>query len=101
MRRRPPRSTRTDTLLPRTTLFRSLRRVQQRFQQRPADAAAAPVVRDVDAVFAGMGISGPVAELRRIAIADHLRAVARHQEGPAPAGHAPEDRKSTRLNSSH
>src|SRR3546814_8195635 len=28
MRRRPPRSTRTDTLLPYTTLFRSLRRAR-------------------------------------------------------------------------
>src|SRR3546814_20618373 len=30
MRRRPPRSTRTDTLFPYTTLFRSLRRIGER-----------------------------------------------------------------------
>src|SRR3546814_6810168 len=41
MIRRPPRSTRTDTLFPYTTLFRSVRRV---------DARAAQVIR-VDALW--------------------------------------------------
>src|SRR3546814_11808776 len=41
MRRRPPRSTRTDTLFPYTTLFRSLRAVHRdlhRARDRAADA---------------------------------------------------------------
>src|SRR3546814_7446783 len=38
MKRRPPRSTRTDTLLPSTTLFRSERRRELQFHpQRQAD----------------------------------------------------------------
>src|SRR3546814_17605809 len=41
MKRRPPRSTRTDTLLPCTTLFRSLRR-----RRRRCRAAFPPVLRD-------------------------------------------------------
>src|SRR3546814_1391643 len=41
MRRRPPRSTRTDTLFPYTTLFRSLRALVPRF---PAEAFALMVV---------------------------------------------------------
>src|SRR3546814_8801821 len=38
MRRRPPRSTRTDTLFPYTTLFRSQRRIAQRERAALADA---------------------------------------------------------------
>src|SRR3546814_5889326 len=40
MLRRPPRSTRTDTLFPYTTLFRSLR--AQAHRQRPRTATASP-----------------------------------------------------------
>src|SRR3546814_6377628 len=97
MIRRPPRSTRTDTLLPYTTLFRS--RVEpalfQRLLQRlglhhvgvhrgavadRADALGDPLGIDVDAQLdAGLG-SAAVAE------GDHFAEL---------------DRKSTRLNSSH
>src|SRR3546814_3409336 len=46
MIRRPPRSTRTDTLFPYTTLFRSLERVRQRFiRARRLGHAARMVVR--------------------------------------------------------
>src|SRR3546814_13194307 len=58
MIRRPPRSTRTDTLFPYTTLFRSLpgqrrrqrqglHRVQVRLRPRAGPAQAAPVSRDL------------------------------------------------------
>src|SRR3546814_2107341 len=40
MRRRPPRSTRTDTLFPYTTLFRSVRRPQRVDPGEPAAAGA-------------------------------------------------------------
>src|SRR3546814_24369 len=45
MIRRPPRSTRTDTLFPYTTLFRSFRTVRRgdRFESRMAIAAAAMI----------------------------------------------------------
>src|SRR3546814_5919127 len=38
MRRRPPRSTRTDTLFPYTTLFRSIRQSHRRRSERLARA---------------------------------------------------------------
>src|SRR3546814_15326759 len=41
MIRRPPRSTRTDTLFPYTTLFRSILRVGQGTDLRPCDPAPA------------------------------------------------------------
>src|SRR3546814_8228968 len=46
MIRRPPRSTRTDTLFPYTTLFRSLRRAKRtaRAAHRPAEAHQAVAV---------------------------------------------------------
>src|SRR3546814_9593421 len=105
MIRRPPRSTRTDTLFPYTTLFRALHEaaldlaeVERRVQR------VAAVVQNADAldpVFAGEGVD------------DDLRgsgAVGIVVERPALAGLAVTmalrrlvkagDRKSTRLNSS-
>src|SRR3546814_12416850 len=76
--RRPPRSTRTDTLFPYTTLFRSpsharrLRRPRHRFHRRARGLARG--------------------ELRAVAVPVGVRAV---------AGARAQDRKSTRLNSSH
>src|SRR3546814_15762909 len=71
MIRRPPRSTRTDTLCPYTTLFRSGRRLHA---SGPRGARAAPP---------GRAPQGPLPEAGG---------------DPHLAG---EDRKSTRLNSSH
>src|SRR3546814_9738896 len=45
MIRRPPRSTRTDTLFPYTTLFRSDRRDRRRHPHSPDGAAAAGAAR--------------------------------------------------------
>src|SRR3546814_20700151 len=72
MIRRPPRSTRTDTLFPYTTLFRAPRAGRGRAVLRPAQGD-------------GAGSSG---EARRAA-----RCLAERHNLP--------DRKSTRLNSSH
>src|SRR3546814_1516488 len=73
MTRRPPRSTRTDTLFPYTTHFR-------------AGAAAA-------AVEAGHHLRpvGPVAARRRPGAADHLIAVGGEDHRPAVVGTAQDD----------
>src|SRR3546814_20572482 len=78
MIRRPPRSTRTDTLFPYTTLFRSAQ-VDQR---------------------------GFVAKMQRALAIRQLHGLLQRQQQMGKAGlagtvGAEEDRKSTRLNSSH
>src|SRR3546814_18267604 len=75
MIRRPPRSTRTDTLFPYTTLFRS------------EGAFTAPVLREA---ARAARVEMPVVE-----------AVCALLEDAAPLAQVMEDRKSTRLNSSH
>src|SRR3546814_11869332 len=107
MIRRPPRSTRTDTLFPYTTLFRSVK--------VPPVATADPSVSSI--TVKGMSASkaslfGETADpkaRRRYAAAlrglDHRMAV--HLPADEPAGPSDRpvqdvlDRKSTRLNSSH
>src|SRR3546814_19053991 len=97
MIRRPPRSTRTDTLFPYTTLFRSVIMVDFDIDQA-----------DVPAFLAAM------ARRRRIRIRDGARqwALLRDLGNPqiwTETYHVPtwveylrhQDRKSTRLNSSH
>src|SRR3546814_4945697 len=105
MIRRPPRSTRTDTLFPYTTLFRSgfgngrggMRRAECRCDGAPAPRAAevqAVEMRDLAVAAVGDGRGGE--EGRGL-----LRGGA-GEEGVPPAGEIEiADRKSTRLNSSH
>src|SRR3546814_16480847 len=77
MVRRPPRSTRTDTLFPHTTLFRSMR---LGVATTPDEAAAkAAFLLDQGADFIKTIATGAVLAI----------------------GTEPGDRKSTRLNSSH
>src|SRR3546814_6723197 len=74
MRRRPPRSTRTDTLFPSTTLFRSLRyfgievvldHPERRFGQ-PRLAAELGAPRGADDACAGTGrLDGSIHDLTR------------------------------------
>src|SRR3546814_1070793 len=108
MIRRPPRSTRTDTLFPYTTLFRSFfALVRERlapggvylmnvidFADR-LDALAA-IVHTLRQVF-------PVVEVwaERSAPAPDARLVFIVLAGETPSAFAQIDRKSTRLNSSH
>src|SRR3546814_7562439 len=112
MIRRPPRSTRTDTLFPYTTLFRSPRagtRIAE-LERRARDRAAAQIASEhVE--------RRPPLERRNAAVAPadaegDLVAVDDAQEtgaiGPQPPPqrlgadrHDRSDRKSTRLNSSH
>src|SRR3546814_13781538 len=77
MIRRPPRSTRTDTLFPYTTLFRSLRAVQQVRPDRADREIAADPLFDEDFEVGAIGgaklladhavIGGPLLALRRAA----------------------------------
>src|SRR3546814_9302069 len=58
MIRRPPRSTRTDTLFPYTTLFRSLRRAVRRLADQLHQILVAADDRDVPAfAHRGLGIA--------------------------------------------
>src|SRR3546814_7543837 len=104
MIRRPPRSTRTDTLFPYTTLFRSRHRPQPMLPpmlRRPAiHAFSYPCVLSSrkDSVCRIVGLhSGKWPPALQVG-STHLAF------GPAPllkARGGTEDRKSTRLNSSH
>src|SRR3546814_7817980 len=105
MIRRPPRSTRTDTLFPYTTLFRSPivvlpfppKTAPSCAREKPHESLGAfSGHRDAHREFGGMRIElgTPSAHRRRL--------------GRVVAGRAPQrlldlllDRKSTRLNSSH
>src|SRR3546814_11515690 len=101
MLRRPPRSTRTDTLCPYTTLFRSprlLEDIEQPFLQIGGEAAGRGtrpfLVAQPD------GVEG--AEIDQIAAGrdDEQETDAQHLIGEGRDDQAG-DRKSTRLNSSH
>src|SRR3546814_16449059 len=88
MIRRPPRSTRTDTLFPYTTLFRSRRALEERVTDRLPQRAKAPA-------------DGWMAYLERPRGAAEGAGSHDGKKYPdvAPLHH--KDRKSTRLNSSH
>src|SRR3546814_17245249 len=102
MIRRPPRSTRTDTLFPYTTLFRSL--VSQAPVERPELAEAAPVMRHnvrarrcypmLDQI--GNGLLDDGLKRSAFALGDPPCFIQTRRVQPRR-----EDRKSTRLNSSH
>src|SRR3546814_4567648 len=114
MIRRPPRSKRTDTLFPYTTLFRSHapgserrgcrivadRRVEQKLMGRAADQGGRGIAQRTAGRYEGeaslaVGLPGEVVgDLDQV-----LVALARFHQGSAQA--ALQDRKSTRLNSSH
>src|SRR3546814_15744126 len=111
--RRTPRSTRTDTLVPYTTLFRSVMAITGDAQQHgphrqvgdvrhvvrrcsQSDLEGAPALGQEDAV-AVIGVpAGYILDDQRALALDIQRQVA--DIGAADAGG---DRKSTRLNSSH
>src|SRR3546814_14579502 len=104
MIRRPPRSTRTDTLFPYTTLFRSVASIRmgvEDFRQQDHD-------RDISAVrnfYAGVLLLVKEALIRAAPEADPQHVIGAKLK-PVPDGQggiemAQVDRKSTRLNSSH
>src|SRR3546814_4165650 len=112
MRRRPPRSTRTDTLLPYTTLFRSGRdkrltgTIKAEIGQAEGWKAASGRPFDADDRKGGCGRS----ESNRHSFRNRILSPARLPVSPRPhviavrqlaKSAATVDRKRTRLNSSH
>src|SRR3546814_19675319 len=88
MIRRPPRSTRTDTLFPYTTLFRSL-----------ADEDRNPWLAEEHETLRSLTKNNPEGSESFIATADDMEAAL---NGDVDVGDRFSiDRKSTRLNSSH
>src|SRR3546814_12151379 len=111
MTRRPPRSTRTDTLFPYTTLFRSLElrgplpAVRLAPHQLPHSAVgcldAGPVVDTaVHVQWQGRNLARDQANASEYG-PDPQRRFGRHYFAAAARFSAKRDRKSTRLNSSH
>src|SRR3546814_11528085 len=97
MIRRPPRSTRTDTLFPYTTLFRSRCLDGGRAALAGADADGLLDRADEDlAVADAPGMGGLLDGLHRA-----LDQVVLQDDLDLHLGQEIEDRKSTRLNSSH
>src|SRR3546814_14169849 len=97
MIRRPPRSTRTDTLFPYTTLFRSTAEQLRNRQRRQVE-----VPFPADEGFAL--VDAALRELPRVVDVESARDSLRVRAGidrPDPYGAHGRDRKSTRLNSSH
>src|SRR3546814_11677562 len=99
MIRQPPRSNRTDTLLPYTTLFRSLEDVLQGDHAHEAAILVdhrremlAALAEGLELVEQRAGIRDEPGIVRDL---DDLQVVG------CRAAMRPEDRKSTRLNSSH
>src|SRR3546814_11658685 len=114
MLRRPPRSTRTDTLFPYTTLFRSLRRQLLvdtildglERQLAPLDAVVEPGNVEAEprldrqrADLADLEIEEEGLEFRHRRAAGDLAEIAALL--PRTAVREIQDRKSTRLNTSH
>src|SRR3546814_10930402 len=102
MIRRPPRSTRTDTLCPYTTLFRSCCAVagradddhrvgEARGDEIGAEICLALLKADKQVEAARRGCGSDAAQQREVEGVDRAAVLAG----------AAEDRKSTRLNSSH
>src|SRR3546814_11693430 len=100
MLRRPPRSTRPDTLFPYTTLFRSIRAT---YRPGTLPDSALPTILLSGLVTALAGGYATFASFRyRQALVVRARSERRRAELMTSRFHAAvEDRKSTRLNSSH
>src|SRR3546814_4076429 len=100
MRRRPPRSTRTDTLFPYTTLFRSIpveaRHVFGRALGITENGDRTAIWMQIDA--ARVRIHAPETMFSKFQILDHACAAHEKQFDRTRCN---QDRKSTRLNSSH
>src|SRR3546814_19163834 len=100
MRRRTPRSTRTDTLFPYTTLFRSLDQKQKRLAQegKTEDARQRALQRELDWVRQSPRARQAKSKARLKAYEEMLQ---QEQDRQVDQVSITIDRKSTRLNSSH
>src|SRR3546814_12961817 len=100
MIRRPPRSTRTDTLFPYTTLFRSANAQQDVDRYQGLIAGRAISKQEYDAAVARLrSAQADVAQAR--AQLQGARLSLGYMTVTAPISGRAGDRKSTRLNSSH
>src|SRR3546814_14045493 len=97
MIRRPPRSTRTDTLLPYTTLFRSL--VREQVAQQGAAVAEQAERAHVGAVVVDVGLAVTQVLVERHAVGEIVAELVADRGDFLVV--VVLDRKSTRLNSSH
>src|SRR3546814_12180704 len=99
MIRRPPRSTRTDTLFPYTTLFRSSHRKQEAVMPRGDKSAYTEKQKrkaeHIEEGYRERGVGEEEAERRAWATVNKM------DHGGKKNGSGRGDRKSTRLNSSH
>src|SRR3546814_7045958 len=100
MIRRPPRSTRTDTLCPYTTLFRSPCGVEVDREGQPAAVVVKFALEQV-AHRAGFGLGEGTPVAIEVLAVDVAAPVALHHAVGIEQRQDDEDRKSTRLNSSH
>src|SRR3546814_9054154 len=106
MIRRPPRSTRTDTLFPYTTLFRSRHPEAEIVEERKTDVARADLERDDIIHQPGDERHRDEEDHDHAMRGEDLVIMVRGQIALGPAERhrllqAHQDRKSTRLNSSH
>src|SRR3546814_13174598 len=97
MIRRPPRSTRTDTLFPYTTLFRSRNR---------RSVHASVVTHTTSTILDSVAVEDLAPGTRRrhadsVVMTRYRREVAGNDDDVVRVLAFPQDRKSTRLNSSH
>src|SRR3546814_16763264 len=99
MIRRPPRSTRTDTLFPSTTLFRSKLRIERLGERARRDQRAA--VDCHGSARHPWAQADRQAEYERSLDDTPMNAAEARARRVAAIGQAGVDRKSTRLNSSH
>src|SRR3546814_6776388 len=106
MLRGPPRSTRTDTLFPCTTLFRAARQVIELKMQRGAEFTSPALVKE----YLRNKLAGFEHEVFAVLFLDTRHRLIEYQEmfhgtidsaSVYPREVVKEDRKSTRLNSSH
>src|SRR3546814_13597738 len=104
MRRRPPRSTRTDTLFPYTTLFRSRRyRGRPQHEGRPMNHSALANNITVAGLVVGLYVrdQDEAHDFYVGKLGFRVHTDARNGDYRWLTVQHPEDRKSTRLNSSH
>src|SRR3546814_3169826 len=101
MIRRPPRSTRTDTLFPYTTLFRSRHEARRVFADpivltADVERTVAELAEELAVRLEDGGVGARRLELRLFRVDGAVRTVTVRTSALCR-----EDRKSTRLNSSH
>src|SRR3546814_21094318 len=99
MIRRPPRSTRTDTLFPYTTLFRSVYLYQGKVTADDIGGNGAQPYSSTNVVADGSGAYRYTAAF--LPEGTYTLALTCHADQDDPAANDDLDRKSTRLNSSH